>query len=594
MQGWSALRVKKRTFTILAVALLSLFATLSTRSPESSERIEVDLGPAKVRISHQQAQVRRARDAVDFYASKEAGRTYRSEVFLESISDIDLKTGTFTASGRARIVSPPQEDNGLALQGFRFVNSVSEDEFISSDDIKKEDGDRLVRTINFSGPLRFSPELGIFPFDEQTLNIAIENRLESADSARIIPYDFRLSEQMLTKGSEGYRIGGRQTREEVYLYNSDLARSDSTSSKLYSDRAVYQLKLGKSFFAASIRYVIPFIVVIAVNCASLVIPLKFWEVKLALPPTALLTLVFMQSSYQEKIAQGYNPTILDVLYLSGYALCLATLAISIIETKRVAYSEDVMTDELDENRVRRGIHNALLFSLILSIAFTSLGLVQVLASRGLPTISIVRKRQVQILSSRPRPVLESGESVETLFPFNPDAPLEVASFNILDKFLKLSSAGDYTAAQGLCDTSLPECGQTSLFSRTRNAAIVKIIAAKKATQDSVLAKAIVLFQLADGTNSIELKEFTVDAHRQRIVHSRFMQSLSASDLDLGADIFFVPDPPSRIRSKPNGNVICTIERRGSFVKAVESRYKGWLSTSDCGASGYIHESQVLR
>lgn len=50
------------------------------------------------------------------------------------------------------------------------------------------------------------------------------------------------------------------------------------------------------------------------------------------------------------------------------------------------------------------------------------------------------------------------------------------------------------------------------------------------------------------------------------------------------------DPPSNIRTSPNGSVKCTIARRRTIQVYVEPQ-NGWYSTTACGG-GWIHESQI--
>lgn len=50
------------------------------------------------------------------------------------------------------------------------------------------------------------------------------------------------------------------------------------------------------------------------------------------------------------------------------------------------------------------------------------------------------------------------------------------------------------------------------------------------------------------------------------------------------------DPPSNIRTSPNGSVKCTLARRQTIQVYVEPQ-NGWYSTTAC-AGGWIHESQI--
>lgn len=53
----------------------------------------------------------------------------------------------------------------------------------------------------------------------------------------------------------------------------------------------------------------------------------------------------------------------------------------------------------------------------------------------------------------------------------------------------------------------------------------------------------------------------------------------------------VYDPPSNVRSSPNGSVVCTIDRMVVISVYVEPQ-NGWYQTSACDQRGWIHESQI--
>ena len=59
----------------------------------------------------------------------------------------------------------------------------------------------------------------------------------------------------------------------------------------------------------------------------------------------------------------------------------------------------------------------------------------------------------------------------------------------------------------------------------------------------------------------------------------------------------INDPPSNIRGKPDGDILCTISQRGQVISVDErsiSDEKGeqWFPTDACGQPGYIHQSQI--
>lgn len=56
----------------------------------------------------------------------------------------------------------------------------------------------------------------------------------------------------------------------------------------------------------------------------------------------------------------------------------------------------------------------------------------------------------------------------------------------------------------------------------------------------------------------------------------------------GAGIVF--DPPSNIRSTPNGSIVCSVTSRGTIP--IQGREGDWYKTDYCGSLGYIHKGQV--
>lgn len=63
---------------------------------------------------------------------------------------------------------------------------------------------------------------------------------------------------------------------------------------------------------------------------------------------------------------------------------------------------------------------------------------------------------------------------------------------------------------------------------------------------------------------------------------------SPSAAGSGAAIVF--DPPSNIRSSPNGAILCSVTSRGAIP--IQGREGDWYLTDFCGSPGYIHAGQI--
>lgn len=68
---------------------------------------------------------------------------------------------------------------------------------------------------------------------------------------------------------------------------------------------------------------------------------------------------------------------------------------------------------------------------------------------------------------------------------------------------------------------------------------------------------------------------------------------TAPSFNEGIAIGVVFDPPSNVRSSPNGSIICTIQELTAIELSGGVVGDGWLRTNFCGRSGVIHQSQIL-
>lgn len=64
----------------------------------------------------------------------------------------------------------------------------------------------------------------------------------------------------------------------------------------------------------------------------------------------------------------------------------------------------------------------------------------------------------------------------------------------------------------------------------------------------------------------------------------------------GGDIWQIPNPPSNIRTAPDGKILCTVKDKARITIRGTSNIKDkngeWLYTDYCGQIGFIHSTQV--
>ena len=75
------------------------------------------------------------------------------------------------------------------------------------------------------------------------------------------------------------------------------------------------------------------------------------------------------------------------------------------------------------------------------------------------------------------------------------------------------------------------------------------------------------------------------------VNSNYLSCVRVAQSEDSANVI-VFDPPSKVRTSPNGNILCTITNRRVIQVSLEPQ-GSWYHTSACGG-GWIHDSQFRR
>jgi hypothetical protein len=87
--------------------------------------------------------------------------------------------------------------------------------------------------------------------------------------------------------------------------------------------------------AALLTLILPLTVVMALVLFSPSLSSSLWDVRLGIPPTALLTLIFLQQSYKEKLPNLPYATFLDLIYNVCYFVNLILFALFLWASNRL-------------------------------------------------------------------------------------------------------------------------------------------------------------------------------------------------------------------------------------------------------------------
>ena len=282
------------------------------------------------------------------------------EFFLDDISRINEQRSTIRLKGSiAATWNPDKSINEIYFQESQLFKDFKSDvlqnsnlNFASTEeqlfqkvyDQKFEDGSKKV-IYRFEGEFPLLRNLTRFPFDNATWQIRIINDIPAASFTYL---GTNSAIQFPSSNVNSYRFDyidcygestAACTRYELKKFNTypQEAYSDSNHENYINASMDYGLtmatsgKLERSRVSSFTRYLLPIIFgMLVLSMTDQLSSKEAWEIRVAIPPTVLLTLIFMQNSYHSQLPQLAYLTWLDQIYLISYFSSILMLFNAII------------------------------------------------------------------------------------------------------------------------------------------------------------------------------------------------------------------------------------------------------------------------
>jgi len=264
-------------------------------------------------------------------------RTINTGMHIENIYQLNLKDKTFWADGWYWIKWRPEIQNIIAAekiplsQVLEFTNEIEATNMVidpdSTEPVKLDDG-RLYQLFRFSGHFYVNDlNLAGFPFYDMNLPITMETRPDSLSCsdggppcASLLP-EKDVSNTLIGQFADvnGYDMVGSLVKPFLHQYNTNFGIGSVSAFSAIDYGIVYKT----NFLSAFWQYILPLIVVIGVVIASPSLPGSLGDARLAIPTTALLTLIFLQQSYRADLPPLSYATYLDLLYIYAYLVAIS-------------------------------------------------------------------------------------------------------------------------------------------------------------------------------------------------------------------------------------------------------------------------------
>jgi len=272
-------------------------------------------------------------------------------IFAENIYDFNLSTQSVATEGLVWIswgsaFQALLDTEGVAIeQVIHPVNRVNSWDYFAKPfypkPIRTEDGE-YYQLIRFAGRFYVDDvDLHRYPFEKIVFPIAFGLNVMSdvfcADRVRLIA-DKAQSGLGPFVDIIGYQTDFFKINEYIQVYPTSFGYR-KTSSAASSDYSQVRLEIQyrKSAFASIQQLLLPLLVVMLITLVAPTLAASMWDVRIAIPSTALLTLVFLQQSYRQNLPFLPYITYLDqiyaVCYITTFALfCLFVWASNKLDT----------------------------------------------------------------------------------------------------------------------------------------------------------------------------------------------------------------------------------------------------------------------
>ena len=281
-------------------------------------------------------------------------RTVTFGTHLENIYDVSLRDRSFRIEGWYWLRWPAAINTLLEERQIPTSNIIEFTNQIESSDTLLEPIQLTPRRLgngDFLHEFRFSAKLYIsdislhaFPFIDLTLPIIVgfkpDELLCSADNQSDCVG--LLVDQESIQGTlgefvtiNGYTTQGIWTQEFLHQYPTGFGRRALVAVPAIRLQVAYNTEP----FTAFIYYVFPLLILVGIALMSPFLPAQLGDVRLAIPTTILLTLIFLQLGYRQELPPQAYLSYLDWLYMYAYLVAAVLFGLFCWSTHRFSQVE---------------------------------------------------------------------------------------------------------------------------------------------------------------------------------------------------------------------------------------------------------------
>ncbi|MEB3155877.1 MAG: hypothetical protein VKO26_00365 [Cyanobacteriota bacterium] len=254
---------------------------------------------------------------------------------IQNIYNLSIKDRTFNVEGWYWLKWPETvntiiKENEISQEKIvDFINQINSDSLLI--EVYQPNPERLAdgnywQSFHFSGSFYIENlQLRAFPFDDLQLPIAMElgpDALSCYPGNRFgcfsLAFDNASNPRALGQhvGINSYTLIGSESQEFLHQYRTNFGRGAFDAYGAIKTNLVYRAEFAASFWI----YIFPLLILVGVSIAAPSLPGSLGDVRLAIPTTILLTLIFLQMGYKAELPALEYVSYLDWIYIYAYAV----------------------------------------------------------------------------------------------------------------------------------------------------------------------------------------------------------------------------------------------------------------------------------
>jgi hypothetical protein len=294
-------------------------------------------------------------------------RTIDVGMHIENIHQFSMKDKVYNVEGWYWLRWTPTiqktlDTNKIALENIVEFTNVIEG---TSPDVEKDSsrtqaasGGRRYQLFRFSGRFYVNDlDLHKSPFQTVDLPVIVELRQDELSCYEGGPECVYLKPYPGDGGAlvgqyaeiNGFKLTGSHIAPSIHQYTTTFGQGPPSAF----GRVDFSVEYHSDVLSAFTQHVLPLLIILAFVLVSPSLPSSMGDVRLAIPATALLTLIFMQQTYRADIPSLSYVTFMDWLYAYAYVVSMSLFVLFCWGTYRysIASEEDQPATVARINRI---------------------------------------------------------------------------------------------------------------------------------------------------------------------------------------------------------------------------------------------------